>query len=64
MKNFQRTVKKNVLRASAQTVKIFLERHHKLNEEVMKELGVTVIWYEDYAEIPLILKSLGAEAKP
>ncbi|MHC3921755.1 SIR2 family protein [Alcaligenes nematophilus] len=61
---FSKVSEKSMLRASAPTVKRFLERHHKLNEEVMKELGVTVIWYEDYKEIPTILKSLNAEAKP
>jgi hypothetical protein len=30
----------------------FLERHHALNEELMKELGVTIVWYETYDEIP------------
>ena len=34
---------------------IFLDRHHTLNEEIMKELGVSIIWYEDYNEIPDIL---------
>jgi hypothetical protein len=36
----------------------FLERHHRLNEELMKELGVIVIWYEDYDDIPSILKRI------
>ncbi|MBB1453752.1 SIR2 family protein [Pseudoalteromonas sp. SG43-5] len=34
----------------------FLDRHHTLNEELMKELGVTIIWYESYEEIPEIIK--------
>lgn len=37
----------------------FLEVHHKLNEDLMRELGVTVIWYEDYNEIPLLLNRMG-----
>lgn len=36
----------------------FLERHHLLNEELMKELGVTVIWFEDFDDIPKILKRI------
>lgn len=36
----------------------FLERHHTLNEELMKELGVTIIWYENYGEIPEIIKTV------
>lgn len=36
----------------------FLERHHTLNEELMKELGVTIIWYESYDEIPKIIENL------
>ena len=36
----------------------FLERHHTLNEELMKELGVTIIWYESYDDIPEIIKAV------
>lgn len=36
----------------------FLDRHHTLNEELMKELGVIVIWYESYEEIPEIIKKV------
>lgn len=37
---------------------IFLDRHHSLNEEIMKELGVSIIWYEDYDDIPDILNEI------
>ncbi|EPW4410183.1 SIR2 family protein [Vibrio parahaemolyticus] len=30
----------------------FLTQHHTLNEELMRELGVTIVWYENYTEIP------------
>lgn len=36
----------------------FLEKHHVLNEELMKELGVTILWYEEYNEIPEILNDI------
>ncbi|MGR5295785.1 SIR2 family protein [Vibrio mediterranei] len=36
----------------------FLVRHHTLNEELMKELGVTILWYESYDEIPAIIKAV------
>lgn len=36
----------------------FLERHHTLNEELMKELGVTIIWYETYDDIPEIIQAV------
>ncbi len=36
----------------------FLDRHHRLNEELMRELGVTVIWYEKYDDIPEILERI------
>lgn len=36
----------------------FLQTHHTLNEQLMKELGVTVIWYEDYDEIPNIIEKI------
>lgn len=38
--------------------KTFLEIHHKLNEDLMRELGVTVIWYEGHEEIPALLDKL------
>lgn len=49
---------KSVVRAPAAMVKQFLDRHHNLNEEVLRELGVNVIWFEDYEEIPKILLEL------
>lgn len=36
----------------------FLNRHHSLNELVLRELGVTTIWFENYEEIPVLLDSL------
>jgi hypothetical protein len=36
----------------------FLDTHHALNEGLMMELGVTVIWYERYDEIPEVLEKL------
>jgi hypothetical protein len=36
----------------------FLNIHHTLTEELMKELGVTIIWYEDYDDIPAILEKI------
>ena len=36
----------------------FLDTHHALNEALMRELGVTILWYEDYDEIPEILEKL------
>ncbi|MBF4508614.1 SIR2 family protein [Flavobacterium sp. JLP] len=44
-----------------ESAELFLKRHHKLNEEIMKELSVNVIWYEDYEEIPEILARLNNE---
>jgi hypothetical protein len=39
----------------------FLNRHHKLNEELMKELSVTIIWFTNYDEIPTILNRVNNE---
>ncbi|OEA73140.1 SIR2 family protein [Vibrio parahaemolyticus] len=41
----------------------FLIRHHALNEELMKELGVTIIWYESYDEIPEIIRRVSKYEK-
>lgn len=38
--------------------KEFLNRHHKLNEELMRELGVSIIWFSDFTEIPEILQKI------
>jgi hypothetical protein len=37
----------------------FLENHHALTEVLMNELGVIVLWYEGYDEIPSILNEVG-----
>ncbi|WP_298735630.1 SIR2 family protein [uncultured Chitinophaga sp.] len=39
----------------------FLNRHHKLNEEIMKELGVSIIWFNDFDEIPQILSRINGK---
>lgn len=49
---------KTVVRAPVAVVKTFLERHHLLNEEVMRELGINIVWYEKYEEIPEILREI------
>ncbi|MEO4177586.1 SIR2 family protein [Acinetobacter pittii] len=36
----------------------FLESHHKLQELIFKELGVNVIWFEDFDELPKLLSQL------
>lgn len=36
----------------------FLDTHHALNEALMLELGVNIIWYDNYDEIPEILKTI------
>ncbi|MDH2421247.1 SIR2 family protein [Cobetia amphilecti] len=35
-----------------------LKRHHTLSEELMKDLGVKVVWYEDHKDLPGILDSI------
>lgn len=51
------------LMASVDKAAAFLKRHHATSEALMSELGVTVIWYEDYDEIPTMLKSIAFPAK-
>lgn len=49
---------KSIIRAPASLVKKFLDRHHSLNEEIMRELGVNIIWYEEYDDIPKLLSEI------
>ncbi|PTT34817.1 hypothetical protein DBR23_25230 [Acidovorax sp. HMWF018] len=56
--NFSTEDGKPAVRAPNLVIKKFLDRHHKLNEEVLRELGVNIIWYEKYDEIPLILQEI------
>lgn len=55
---FSKVDGKSIVRAPAQVLRDFLERHHRLNEGVMRELGISVIWYESYDEIPRILADM------
>lgn len=36
----------------------FLERHHNLQELMFSELGVNIIWFEEFAELPSLLNQL------
>lgn len=56
--NFSTEDGKPAVRAPNSVIKRFLDRHHKLNEEVLRELSVNVVWYEKYDEIPLILQEI------
>lgn len=58
--SFSKEEGKSVVNAPAGAIRDFLDSHHRLNEEVLRELGVTVIWYEEYADIPNILKEIRA----
>lgn len=49
---------KKLVNAPQGTIKTFLDRHHSLNEEVLKELGVNTIWYESYEDIPKIINEI------
>ncbi|OAJ62818.1 hypothetical protein A6V36_20470 [Paraburkholderia ginsengiterrae] len=42
----------------------FLNERHALTEVLMDELGVTIIWYQDYNEIPTILRQMGFPNQP
>uniref|UniRef100_UPI001D18078B hypothetical protein n=1 Tax=Acinetobacter oleivorans TaxID=1148157 RepID=UPI001D18078B len=36
----------------------FLERHHNLQELIFLELGVNIIWFEEFDELPKLLSQL------
>jgi hypothetical protein len=61
-KNIQSQDKKMSKLKNIETAEQFLERHHRLNEEVMKDLGISVIWFESFDEIPRILDQIHANA--
>lgn len=56
---FSKEKTKTLVRAPSALIRTFLNRHHSLNEQVMKELGVNIIWYEEYEEIPRLLDEVG-----
>ncbi|MFW2270041.1 SIR2 family protein [Burkholderia orbicola] len=56
---FVRVSDRNVVKAPVSSIKKFLDRHHSLNEEVMRELGVNIIWFEEYDEIPRLMAEIG-----
>ncbi len=55
---FTKEESKNIVDAPSSTIKTFLNSHHSLNEDVLAELGVNVIWYESYDEIPSLLQDI------
>ncbi|SDB53773.1 SIR2-like domain-containing protein [Pseudomonas sp. NFACC23-1] len=59
-KKFMEGTSGKPLKISNTMVERFLERHHATNEELMRELGVSVIWYEEYGDIPEILNKIRA----
>jgi len=55
------TSEKKQLIGNLKAAEQFLKRHHKLNEEIMKELGVAIIWFTSFDEIPEILNRVNNE---
>ncbi|WP_440955389.1 DUF4062 domain-containing protein [Methanosarcina sp. Mfa9] len=49
--NEKKKFKKNVIEA-------FISTHHRIQEESFQQLGLNVIWYESYSEIPSILDKI------
>lgn len=58
IEHFSKDNEKKIISAPMNTIKKFLDRHHTLNEEVLKELGVNIIWYEEYDDIPVLLEKI------
>jgi hypothetical protein len=42
----------------ASAAKDFLNTHHNLQEEVLRELGVEVVWFERFEEMPDAIRQL------
>jgi hypothetical protein len=40
------------------TIRKFLENHHQITTELVSELGINVIWYEDHAEVPSLIDKI------
>ena len=57
-KKFKSGDRGHPLKVPSSVIDRFLDRHHSTNEELMRELGVTVIWYEEYGDIPKILNRI------
>lgn len=57
VKDFVYDQNEQVISNEANAIK-FLNKHHSLNEEIMGELGISVIWYSHYDEIPQILNEI------
>ncbi|KPW94988.1 MULTISPECIES: SIR2 family protein [Pseudomonas] len=57
-KKFKSGDRGHQLKIPSAVIDRFLDRHHSTNEELMRELGVTVIWYEEYSDIPKILNRI------
>jgi hypothetical protein len=59
LEEFMKIDDKKVVRAPNEVTRRFLDKHHSLNEEVMRELGIKVIWYKSYEDIPVLLQKIG-----
>lgn len=45
-------------------VQKFLDSHHVMKEELFRELGLNIIWYEDYEELSELVNKIQAQDKP
>lgn len=49
---------KTVVKARKRSVQEFLRNHHRINEELFRELGVSLIWFEEFDDIPELLNKI------
>lgn len=53
------TVKgKRVVDARRKATEQFISSHHKIKEELFRELGLTIIWFDDYHEVPQLISRI------
>ena len=58
VKEFMHDRGKKVVSSRVKSVKQFLDNHHKVTEELFRELGVDIVWYDDYKDIPGLLNRI------
>lgn len=49
---------KKVVDSRVKSVQQFLDNHHRVKEELFRELGVSLVWFEDHKDLPRLLQRI------
>lgn len=64
--SFEKFIKKAdpAINYTKESVEKFLIMHHNIQEDLLKELGVNIIWFDEFSDMPGMIQQIASPQKP